>query len=81
MQNRVLVKPVNAGWVVETSAERLPTLALKNDAVKLGRQAAKALPGVSLLLILKRDGSVESATEYGSDRPPPSFFSIGAKPA
>jgi hypothetical protein len=69
MQNRVLVKQVDGGWVVETPEDKT-VLAIKTDAVKLGRQAAKAMPGRTVLLVLRQDGSVESATEHGVDRPP-----------
>lgn len=80
MENRVVVRPAPGGWLVQTPDEQT-VLLMKTDAVKLGRKNAKALPGRTLLLVLKQNGTVESATEHGADRPPPTYFGIGAKPA
>jgi hypothetical protein len=79
MQNRVLVKPVDGGWRVETPEEKSPVLVLKTAAVKLARQSAKALPGRTMLLVLRLDGSVESVTEHGADRPPASVFKMAPR--
>jgi hypothetical protein len=80
MQNRVMVKPVADGWLVESPDESI-TLPLKTLAVALGRKTSKALPGRSLLIVLRQDGSVESAVEHGADRPPVTSYLHGSKPA
>jgi hypothetical protein len=80
MENRVVVKQAHGGWLVQSPDEQT-VVVLKTDAVKLGRKAAKAIPGRTLLIVLKQDGSVESATEHGADRAPPTYFSIGTNPA
>lgn len=80
MENRVVVRPAPDGWLVQTPDEET-VLVMKTDAVKLGRSKAKALPGRTLLLVLRQNGTVESATEHGVERPPPAYCEIGAKPA
>jgi len=77
---QIVVSPLGKAWLVEWPDGR-SILARKTEAVDLGRQIAKELPGRTLLTVLKTDGSVGSSATYGADRPPITSFLRPAKRA
>lgn len=66
---KVVVSPCQGNWAVEWPEGRA-VLARKIEAVKLGREISKDMPGRTMLLVLKIDGTAESTTWHGADRPP-----------
>jgi hypothetical protein len=75
----VVVRPaINEGWDVVTP-EGVTTFALKRDALESGRRISRELPGRSLFVVMRANGTVEGEYSHGSDRPP--GFSFAARTA
>jgi hypothetical protein len=66
---KVVVSPCQGNWAIDWPDGRA-VLARKIEAVKLARELSKDMPGRTMLLVLKIDGTAETTTWHGSERPP-----------